>query len=115
MGIHMKISIIGGGYVGTVTGACLADLGNEITIVDTDENKVDKINKGDTPLYEPGLSDLLKKNLARLRGSTDTHSAVIESDLSFICIGTPSGIDGFIDLSYIKSAAMEIGTILKDK
>jgi UDPglucose 6-dehydrogenase len=111
----MKISIIGGGYVGTVTGACLADLGNEVTIVEIDKKKIEMINRAVPPLYEPGLADLLEKNSGHLHATDDVRSAVETTDVTFICVGTPSREDGSIDLSYIEAAAADIGKILKRK
>ena len=111
----MKISIIGGGYVGTVTGVCLADLGNDVTIVEIDKNKIELINRGIPPLYEPGLAELLKENGDRVCATDDIHSAINNTDITFICVGTPSREDGSIDLSYIESAAERIGTSIKRK
>lgn len=111
----MKISIVGGGYVGTVTGVCLADLMNDVTIVEIDTKKIGLINQGIPPLFETGLAELLKKNSDRVYATDDIHSAVFNSDITFICVGTPSREDGSIDLSYIESAAVGIGKSIKSK
>lgn len=111
----MRISIVGGGYVGTVTGVCLADLGNDVTIVEIDKRKIELINQGIPPLFEPGLEELLKKNSDRVSATDDTHSAVINTDITFICVGTPSRENGSIDLTYIESAAEGIGRSIKRK
>lgn len=112
----MKISIIGVGYVGLITGACFAELGNDVICVDVIKEKVDKINRGEVPIYEGGLSNLLKKHVGKnLRGTTNLESAVVGSDLTFICVGTPDAPGGGIDLKYVKSAARGIGETLARK
>jgi UDPglucose 6-dehydrogenase/GDP-mannose 6-dehydrogenase len=111
----MKVSVIGTGYVGLVTGACFAEKGHQITCVDVDQVKVDSINNGLPPIYERGLQDLLKKHVGgRLRASTDLSRAVQQTDLSLIAVGTP--FDGReIDLTYIKAVSNEIGQALRNK
>ncbi len=111
----MKVSVIGTGYVGIVTGVCFAEKGHQITCVDVDQAKVDSINKGVPPIYERGLGDLLKKHVGgRLRASTDLSGAVQQTDLSLIAVGTP--FDGReIDLTYIKAVSKEIGQALRNK
>lgn len=111
----MEISIIGGGYVGNVTGICLAELGYNVTIVDINKKIIENINNGIPPIYEPGLKEILEKNSIRIHATNDIYSAVMDTDISFICVGTPSGNDGSIDLSYIESAAADIGKSLKEK
>ncbi len=112
----MNVSIIGTGYVGTVTGACLAELGHDVICVDIDQQKVDWINAGIAPIHEPGLSELLKKHAGtRLRATTDYNDAISNSDVTFICVGTPSGEDGRIDLSIVRSASKSIGKALSDR
>ena len=112
----MNVSIIGTGYVGTVTGACLAELGHDVICVDIDQQKVDWINAGIAPIHEPGLSELLKKHAGiRLRATTDYNDAISNSDVTFICVGTPSGEDGRIDLSIVRSASKSIGEALSDR
>jgi UDPglucose 6-dehydrogenase len=110
----MNISIIGTGYVGLVTGACFAKLGNNVICVDIDENKVNMINKGISPIYEEGLDEILSKN-DKIKATTDYKFAVENSDITFICVGTPSKSDLSLDLSYIKKAAEEIGKQIKNK
>lgn len=111
----MKISVIGTGYVGLVSGVCLSEKGHEVVCVDIDPDKVDKINDAIPPIYEEGLEELLKKNIgSRLKATTDLHKAVIETDISLIAVGTP--FDGNeIDLSYIREVSRQIGNSLKHK
>ncbi len=112
----MRISLIGTGYVGTVSGACFAELGHEVICVDVDISKVDKINAGIPPIYEEGLSDLLKKHAGkRIRATADYDMAVMNSDVSFICVGTPSDEKGGIDLGIVKAASASLGDALKKK
>ena len=113
----MKVSVIGTGYVGLVTGATLADLGNQVVCLDILEEKINMLNSGKSPIYEPGLDELLKKGLKNknLSGSTEIEQNVRNSDITFICVGTPSDKNGNIDLSYIKSASSAIGRSLRDK
>ncbi|MEX0686545.1 MAG: UDP-glucose/GDP-mannose dehydrogenase family protein [Balneolales bacterium] len=111
----MKISIIGTGYVGLVTGVCLAEKGHQVNCIDLDIDKVRKINQGIPPIFERGLDDLLKKNLQKtFSAGTDLREAIMHTQLSIIAVGTP--FDGkSIDLTSIKQVAREIGLILKDK
>ena len=111
----MKISIIGTGYVGLVTAVCLADKGHQVVCVDIDGAKIEQIQNAKPPIYERGLEALLQKHINRnLRATTRLYSAVIDSDVSFITVGTP--FDGKrIDLSFVRDAAWQIGTALKDK
>ena len=112
----MKISVIGSGYVGSVTAACFANIGHEIICVDIDEKKVEQINRGIPPIYEEGLKELLLKYSGKkLIATTDYEFAVNETDVSFICVGTPSGEDGNIDLSIVRLAAASIGKALSKK
>ena len=111
----MKISIIGAGYVGLVTGTCFADLENTVTFVEIDQKKIDSISKGISPIYEPGLSELLQKNKQNIKATTDIDSAIKNSEITFICVGTPSKKDGSIDLAFVKKATEQIGGILKNK
>ena len=107
----MKISVIGTGYVGLVTGTCLAESGNDVICMDIDEGKIELLNSGEVPIYEPGLEELVKRNTAhkRLLFTTDMAAAVKSSDLIFIAVGTPPGEDGSADLKYVLGAAKEIG------
>ncbi|MFP3871951.1 MAG: UDP-glucose dehydrogenase family protein [Candidatus Natronoplasma sp.] len=113
----MKISIIGTGYVGLVTGVGFAHHGHEVTCVDIDEEKVKKINAAEPPIYEEGLEDMLQKvvSAGKLSATTDTEEAVLDTELTFICVGTPSGEDGGVDTSYVEKAARDIAKALKKK
>lgn len=111
----MKISIIGTGYVGLVSGACFAKLGHTVVCVDVDQDKVDKINAGISPIYEEGLDELIKDYKGRIEATSDYARAVNNSDVTFICVGTPSRDDGSIDLSFVEKATTEIAKQLKDK
>lgn len=113
----MKISILGTGYVGLVSGVGFADHGHEVICVDIDEAKVEAINRGEPPIYEEGLSELLEKVVSTglLSATTDTEKAVDESDITFICVGTPSKEDGSIDTSAVEGAAADISSALDKK
>ncbi len=111
----MKISVIGTGYVGLVSGACFAEIGHDVTCVDYDSEKVAKINSGESPIYESGLNHLLTKHIGkRLKATTDLFSAVMNSDLSIIAVGTPFD-ENTIDLQYIRLASEQVGEALKNK
>ena len=107
----MKVTIIGSGYVGLVTGACLAELGNDVFCLDVDEEKIALLNAGGVPIYEPGLKDLIQRNreAGRLVFSTDVAAAVDHADVQFIAVGTPPDEDGSADLQYVLAAARNIG------
>lgn len=107
----MKITIVGTGYVGLVTGVCLADLGNDVFCLDVDEAKVAMLNGGEMPLYEPGLEQLLQYNLeaGRIRFSIDLKAAIAHAEVQFIAVGTPAGEDGSADLQHVIEAARSIG------
>ena len=109
----MRVSIVGTGYVGLVTGACLAEKGHDVTCVDVDPGRVVALNRAETPIFENGLEELLQNNVGiRLRATTDLAAAVMSSDLTLIAVGTP--FDGkAIDLSAVLEAARQIGTVLK--
>ena len=113
----MKISVMGTGYVGLVTGATLAETGNQVTCLDILEEKITELNQGKSPIFEPGLEKLIQEGIrtGNLKGSTNIEDGIVESDLTFICVGTPSEKDGSIDLNYIKSAASSIGRALRHK
>ena len=113
----MRISIFGMGYVGAVCAGCLANRGHSVIGVDISDVKVDLINAGRSPIVEPGLEDLLRSGVAsgRIRATTDTADAVRSSDLSMICVGTPSLRNGDLDLHYVENVATEIGAALRDK
>ncbi|AGW89192.1 MULTISPECIES: UDP-glucose dehydrogenase family protein [Cupriavidus] len=107
----MKVTIIGSGYVGLVTGACLAELGNDVFCLDLDEQKIALLNAGGVPIYEPGLQELIQRNRAagRLTFSTDVAASVEHADVQFIAVGTPPDEDGSADLKYVLAAARNIG------
>lgn len=107
----MKISVIGTGYVGLVTGTCFAESGNDVICMDIDKRKIEMLESGIVPIYEPGLEELIKRNIAhnRLSFTTDMSHAVRNSDIVFIAVGTPPGEDGSADLNYVLGAAREIG------
>ncbi len=109
----MKIGVFGSGYVGLTTGACLANLGHEITCVDIDQTKIDKLNNGEIPFYEPGLKELVQKNKekGRLKFTTDIESGVRFQDAIFNCVGTPGKEDGSADLSYVFKVAETVGKL----
>ena len=107
----MKISMIGTGYVGLVTGACFADLGNTVWCVDKDDEKIDKLNNNIIPIYEPGLEELVNKNFLvnRLKFTSNLSLAIKNSDIIFICVGTPhSKKNKSADLQYVYKVATEI-------
>jgi UDPglucose 6-dehydrogenase len=108
----MKISIIGTGYVGAVTGTCLAELGHQIIFVGRDSKKLSLITSGKSPIYEPGLDHLMEKNLPRITTTIDLPDAVQKTELAFICVGTPSNNDGSINLDQIKEVSHTIGKSL---
>ena len=111
----MKISLIGAGYVGCVTGICLAKLGHDIFLIDVDSGKLEAIRAGKCPVFEPGLNDLLAKNHRKIRTTTDISEAIQETELTLICVGTPQNRDGSIDLRYVIHAAQSIGRVLRSK
>ncbi|MFQ5511857.1 MAG: UDP-glucose dehydrogenase family protein [Candidatus Krumholzibacteriia bacterium] len=106
----MRICMIGTGYVGLVSGSCLADFGNTVRCVDVDAGRIDFLRGGGMPIYEPGLREMVERNAAggRLHFTTDIKEAVENSDVIFIAVGTPSGADGATDLSYVHKASQEI-------
>src|SRR3954464_12431166 len=107
----MNITIIGTGYVGLVTGACLAELGNTVFCLDVDQAKIDLLNNGGIPIHEPGLAEIVARNRAagRLQFSTDVAASVAHGALQFIAVGTPPDEDGSADLQYVLAAARSIG------
>ncbi|MFZ6745861.1 UDP-glucose dehydrogenase family protein [Undibacterium sp. JH2W] len=107
----MKITIIGTGYVGLVTGACLAELGNDVFCLDVDQRKIDILNNGGIPIHEPGLEEIVARNRAagRIQFSTDVEASVKHGDVQFIAVGTPPDEDGSADLQYVVAAAKNIG------
>jgi UDPglucose 6-dehydrogenase len=113
----MKISIIGTGYVGLVTGTCLAELGNQVHCLDIDENRINALNNGQVPFYEPGLPELVEKNRRanRLFFSTNIQESVKHGEIQIIAVGTPSTSSGSADLQYVFKAAQEIGRYMTDR
>ncbi|HTY90339.1 MAG TPA: UDP-glucose/GDP-mannose dehydrogenase family protein [Methanocella sp.] len=112
----MRISIIGTGYVGTVTGTCFAHLGNDVICVDVDSKRVESMNAGIPPIYEEGLEELLKAHAGKnLKATLDYDEAIANSDISFICVPTPTDESGKIDLRFVKEASRSIGQRLKKK
>lgn len=111
----MRISIIGTGYVGLVSGVCFAEKGHQVLCVDIDQTKVDQINKGVSPFYEPGLDELLHRHIHDgLKATTDFKQAILDTDLSLIAVGTP--FDGRqVDLTFVKQVAQQIGEALRAK
>lgn len=107
----MRVTIIGTGYVGIVTGTCLSELGNDVFCVDVDEDKIEGLKNGVIPIYEPGLEEMVKRNfsMGQLKFTTDLGEAICNSQIVFIAVGTPMGEDGSADLQYVKSVASEIG------
>lgn len=110
----MKIAIIGTGYVGLVTGVCLADFGNNIICVDNDKEKIDILNKGQLPIYEPGLKEIIERNrhYKRIEFTTDIKYAVSHSEIIFITVGTPEKEDGNADLKYVFEVAKDIASYM---
>ncbi len=107
----MKITVAGAGYVGLVTGACLAEMGNDVLCLDTDAEKIRILNEGGIPIYEPGLKEMVAKNVAagRLGFTMDAQRAIHHGALQFIAVGTPPGADGSAELQYVLAAARSIG------
>ena len=112
----MKITVIGAGYVGLVSGACLAEMGNHVVCLDVDPRKIDVLNSGGIPIHEPGLQQVVQRNVAagRLRFTTDVSVAVAHGTLQFIAVGTPPDEDGSADLQYVLNAARNIGRLMTD-
>ena len=112
----MKITVIGSGYVGLVSGACLAELGNDVICLDVDPRKIEILNSGGVPIYEPGLEDVIKSNVAsgRLRFTTNVAESVAHGLVQMIAVGTPSGEDGSADLQYVLAAARAIGRSMSE-
>src|SRR5579862_4636890 len=112
----MKITVIGAGYVGLVSGACLAEMGNHVVCLDVDPRKIDTLNQGGIPIHEPGLDKVVQRNAAagRLRFTTDVAAAVSHGTLQFIAVGTPPDEDGSADLQYVIAAARNIGRRMTD-
>jgi UDPglucose 6-dehydrogenase len=112
----MRVTVFGSGYVGLVTGACLADVGNHVVCVDIDENKVERLNRGEIPIYEPGLEEIVKRSMkaGRLRFTTDAAEGVRHGLFQFIAVGTPADGDGSADLKAVLAVARSIGEHLNE-
>jgi len=112
----MKVSVFGSGYVGLVAGACFAESGNEVICVDINQQRIDSLNQGVVPIYEPGLEEMIKRNMQqrRLQFTTDTVKAVKTSLYHFIAVGTPPGENGSADLQYVLEVARSIGESMED-
>jgi UDPglucose 6-dehydrogenase len=112
----MKIAVVGTGYVGLVSGACFADVGIDVTCVDIDQKKIEKLKNGIMPIYEPGLEEIVIRNYksGRLHFSTDLGEAIQGAEVAFIAVGTPPGEDGSADLKYVLAVAEEIGRKMSD-
>jgi UDPglucose 6-dehydrogenase len=111
-----KICVIGSGYVGLVTGTCFADLGNHVVTVDIDERKINKLKQGVMPIYEPGLEELVERNVkaGRLEFTTSYEEGLANAQFVFVCVGTPSAEDGEAEMKYVRSAAASIGAAMKE-
>ena len=112
----MKVTVVGTGYVGLVSGTCLAEVGNDVLCLDVDPEKIRILNEGGIPIFEPGLLDMVKRNVAagRLRFTTDVEQAVAHGAIQFIAVGTPPDEDGSADLQYVLAAARNIGRHMGD-
>ena len=112
----MKITVVGTGYVGLVTGTCFAETGLDVVCLDIDADKINNLKKGVMPIFEPGLDRLIERNIEskRLQFTTDYQNALTESDAVFIAVGTPTGEDGSADLKYVLEVAREIGRLITD-
>ena len=111
----MQITVVGTGYVGLVTGTCFADSGNHVRCVDIDSEKIDALNRGEVPIYEPGLSELVLKNAkaGRLQFFTDLVTAVKQSEIIYLAVGTPQDDDGSADLQYLFQAVTDLAPHLQ--
>jgi UDPglucose 6-dehydrogenase len=114
--IMSRICVIGTGYVGIVTGACFADLGNSVICLDVDENRIERVKKGIMPIYEPGLEQMVVRNMhaGRIHFTTSFEEALTGAEFAFIAVGTPSGVDGEADLQYVRSAAEAVADFVND-
>src|SRR6185437_4428793 len=113
----MRISIFGLGYVGAVTAGCLAEQGYDVVGVDVSLPKVESLNRGEAPIIEPGLEDLLKRaeQRVRLRATTDATEAVAATEVSLICVGTPSAVAGGIELRVVRQVVGQIAAVLRNR
>lgn len=111
----MRLTMVGTGYVGLVTGVCFSNTGNQVTCLDVDARKIEKLKQGICPIYEPGLTELMERNIeaGRLAFTLDKNAAYRDADMIFICVGTPTGENGQTDLKYVNAAADDIADVLK--
>jgi UDPglucose 6-dehydrogenase len=109
----MKIVIVGSGYVGLVTGACFAEVGIDVVCVDIDQRKIDGLNRGIVPIYEPGLEEMLLRNMerGRLQFTTQIATTLVQADVVFIAVGTPPDEDGSADLKHVLAVARDCGRL----
>ena len=112
----MKLTIVGTGYVGLVTGACFAEMGNDVLCVDLDAKKIERLREGELPIFEPGLKEIVLRNVAegRLHFTTDVREGVRFGTMQFIAVGTPPGEDGSADMQHVLAAARAIGRHMSD-
>ena len=112
----MKITVVGTGYVGLVSGTCLAEVGNDVLCLDVDPEKIRILKEGGIPIFEPGLQEMVRRNVAagRLHFTTDVETAVRHGTIQFIAVGTPPDEDGSADLQYVLAAARNIGRLMTD-
>ena len=110
----MKLTMVGTGYVGLVTGSCFAKTGNDVTCLDLDQDKIARLNRGECPIFEPSLAELIQRNVAsgRMRFTSDSDEAYGEAEVIFICVGTPAVADGSTDLSAMRQAAVDIAEFI---
>ena len=110
-----QLCVVGTGYVGLVTGTCFADMGNRVTLVDIDERKIVKLQAGKMPIYEPGLAEMVQRNTeaGRMHFTTSYSEALEQAEFVFVCVGTPSGVDGEADLQYVRTAAQTIAETMR--
>ncbi len=112
----MKITVIGTGYVGLVSGACLAEMGNDVLCLDVDPRKVEMLERGEIPIWEPGLQEMVRRNVAanRMKFTLDVELSVAHGTIQFIAVGTPPDEDGSADLQYVLAAARNVGRHMTD-
>ena len=110
-----QLCVVGSGYVGLVTGTCFADMGNSVTLVDIDEGKIELLQAGGVPIYEPGLAEMVQRNTdaGRMRFTTCYRDGLENAEFVFVCVGTPSGVDGEADLQYVRAAAQTIAKTMR--
>jgi UDPglucose 6-dehydrogenase len=115
--MRKNIAVAGTGYVGLSTGTCFADLGNKVTLLDINQEKIEMLRQGESPIYEPGLSEMILRNVkaGRLFFTTDYAEALQDAEFVFICVGTPSGVDGEADLQYVRMAAQSIAEHMEEE